>query len=189
MLAPASRQRLALRRLSAVTEQATTGALLAVRSRSVDDVMDGLLDLLPAVGDEYGLAAGTLAADWYDDLRDEAGASGRFLAEPAAMAGAARYRALVRWGVRPLYGAEQDYDTTASRLAGGMQRIVANGYRDTIRESSIRDRAARGWMRIGGGSTCDFCAMLIGRGAVYTESSASFDSHDRCGCIAAPAFG
>lgn len=186
MLTSGRRQQAALRRLSAATVTATAGALRQVRSQDVGVVMDGLLDLLPAVGDEYGLAAGTLAADWYDDLRDEAGASGRFLAEPAALAGSARYRALVRWGVAPLYGADQDFVTTAARLGGGMQRIVADGYRDTITGATLADRASRGWIREGRGE-CDWCQQYIDgevRAVAY-----DFPAHDRCGCIAVPVFG
>lgn len=43
------------------------------------------------------------------------------------------------------------------------------------------------------GSSCDFCAMLIGRttakgGGVYSASSVAFRSHDHCNCSAAPDF-
>src|SRR5450756_974958 len=50
---------------------------------------------------------------------------------------------------------------------------------------SVADRRARGWARAGTGR-CDFCAMLIGRGAVYTEATANFETHDHCGCVAVP---
>jgi hypothetical protein len=53
--------------------------------------------------------------------------------------------------------------------------------------SSIADPKARGWMRVGSGR-CDFCRMLIGRGAVYTESTVDFHAHDHCGCGATPAW-
>jgi hypothetical protein len=90
-------------------------------------------------------------------------------------------------GRQPLYQAEPDFPTTLVKVAGGLQRIIANADRQTIQASSIADPGARGWAREGSGN-CDFCAMLIGRGAVYTEATADFDSHDHCGCIAVPAF-
>ena len=54
--------------------------------------------------------------------------------------------------------------------------------------NSLLDPASRGWARYGDGDSCDFCAGLIGRGAVYTSATARFASHDRCGCVAGPAF-
>ena len=53
--------------------------------------------------------------------------------------------------------------------------------------SSTTDPKARGWQRVGVGE-CDFCSMLIGRGAVYSEATADFLSHDHCHCYAEPAF-
>src|SRR5690606_8069265 len=72
---------------------------------------DALMAALPILGEEYGLAAGALAADWYDDLRERAGARGRFYAEPVAPVGAARWEALVRWGLEPFF---RDQDAAAS---------------------------------------------------------------------------
>ena len=146
-----------------------------------------LLDLVPPLGDSYRLAAAALAADWYDSLREERGAAGRFVAEPAKLANLSRFEALVGWGIGPLFGSNPDPYAALSKIDGGLQRIVADGYRETVQESSVRDRAAQGWAREGVGD-CDFCRMLIGRGAVYTEATADFESHDRCHCVAVPVF-
>jgi hypothetical protein len=51
--------------------------------RQVSDAVTAremLRDILPALVDTYGQAAGALAADWYDEARDEAGVRGRFRA-------------------------------------------------------------------------------------------------------------
>lgn len=178
------------RALVKVTSRASHDLALAVRRVDTSQALTAkgaLLDLVPALGDHYSLAAGTLAADWYDDLRDEAGARGRFRAEPANLAKASRYEALVGWAVGPLFRPEPDSSAMLSMLDGGVQRIVANAYRDTITAASVQDKAARGWARQGVGE-CEFCQMLIGRGAVYTEATADFESHDRCHCIAVPQF-
>lgn len=163
---------------------------LRVAFRSFDTAnaaRDGLRDLLPQLVAIYGDAAATLAADWYEDLRDKAEARRRFTPVLAALPNRGRTDALARWGVEPLYAAEPDFATTLVKIAGGLQRIIANADRQTVQASSIADREARGWARAGVGE-CEFCQMLIGRGAVYTEASADFESHDRCGCIAVPAF-
>lgn len=155
---------------------------------SADDARDGLLDLLPGLASFYGSAAATLGADWYDDLRDAAGVPGRFTAIPAELPDQGRTDALARWAVGPLYAAEPDFASALTLLLGGFQRIVANADRQTITGSSVADPAARGWQRVGSGGNCVFCAMLIGRGEVYSEASADFASHDHCNCGAVPAF-
>lgn len=148
---------------------------------------DGLMDVLPRLTALYGAAAATLGADWYDDLRDASEARGRFLAIPADLPEQGRTDSLARWSVSPLFAAKPDFGTTLVKVAGGLQRIIANADRDTVRASSVQDRSARGWARAGSGE-CGFCQMLIGRGAVYTEATADFDSHDHCGCVAVPEF-
>ena len=148
---------------------------------------DGLRDVLPALLDTYGAAAGTLAANWYDDLRDKSGARGNFSAIPAEIADMGA-DALAGWGVSPLFQAEPDFAAARTLVEGGLQRRIANVSRLTVAGSSIADPAADGWQRTGSGA-CGFCAMLIGRGAVYTEASADFASHDHCNCAAVPAFG
>ncbi|HEY5420361.1 MAG TPA: hypothetical protein VIL10_06475, partial [Marmoricola sp.] len=94
---------------------------------------------------------------------------------------------LARWGVAPLFAAEPDWASARVLIAGGLQRRIANASRLTVTRSAVEDRAARGWQRVGVGG-CDFCAMLLGRGAVYSEESADFEAHDHCRCLAEPAF-
>lgn len=154
---------------------------------TADAARDGLRDLLPRLTSVYGEAATSLAADWYDDLRDAAEARGRFSPVLADLPDRGRTDALASWSVKPLYQAEPDFATALVKVSGGLQRIIANADRQTIAASSIADRSALGWAREGVGE-CEFCQLLIGRGAVYTEASADFESHDRCGCVAVPAF-
>lgn len=74
-------------------------------------------------------------------------------------------------------------------IGGGLQRTIANQHRGTVTASSIADPKARGWRRVGSGVSCDFCQMLLGRGAVYIEETADFATHDHCNCSAEPDFG
>jgi hypothetical protein len=156
---------------------------LAVLFRQIerpDQAESALRDLLPGLIDAYGAAAATVAADWYDDLRDEREARGRFTAIPAEVPETGA-QALVGWALAEA----QDVSGLRGLVEGGTQRRIANFSRLTVTGSSIADQAARGWKRVGAGG-CDFCRMLIGRGAVYTEASADFASHDHCNCAAAP---
>ena len=169
-------------------------ALLAIRDLSgvwaavstPEQARAALLEAIPALVDRYGSAAAAVAADWYDDMRDAAGVGGRFFAIPAEV-GDVGADALARWGIGPLFADEPDWLLARSLIAGGLQRRIVNLARDTVMGSSIADKRAIGWSRAGAGG-CEFCAMLIGRGAVYTEATASFESHDRCHCVAVPEF-
>lgn len=142
-----------------------------------------LRDLLPAIVREYGEAGAALAADWYDDQREKVGARGRFGAIPIN-ADDRGSQALIGWALSEA----NDDKALHALILGGVQRRIADHVRYTIAGSSVADPAARGWQRVGDGNSCDFCSMLLGRGAVYSEATADFTSHDHCGCSAAPAW-
>lgn len=137
---------------------------------------------LPPLVATYGAAAASVAADWYDETRDAQNARGRFRAIPAEIPDSGE-QALVGWA----FNTATDETALKVLIAGGVQRRIANFSRLTVMGSSLRDPGARGWQRVGAGE-CEFCQMLIGRGAVYTEATADFESHDHCHCAAVPAF-
>lgn len=153
--------------------------------RSVKDARDAkaaLFDMLPEIVAAYHGAAAAAAADFYDEVRESAGAAGRFspiLMDPPDLG----TDALVKWSL----ATAADGSSFQSLIAGGVTKRIANGARDVVTRSSIADPASKGWMRTGSGN-CDFCAMLISRGAVYSEATVDFASHDWCNCGAAPAF-
>lgn len=155
---------------------------------TADAIRDGLLDLLPQLMNLYGSAAVTLGADWYDDLRELAGVKGSFRAVPADLPDSGRTEALARWAVTPLFTPDPVKAIVLSKVIGGLQRIIFNADRDTVTTSSIQDRRARGWRREGVGD-CDLCTLLLGRGAVYSEATSQFETHDRCRCVGVPDFG
>lgn len=167
---------LAARDLRSLWRQVTTATEAGV----------ALADVLPKLLDIYGTAASTVAADWYDELRDELEVKRRFAAIPAEL-GDPGGDVLARWGVGPLFSDEPDWASARTLIEGGLQRRIANAARDTIVESSIADPSAQGWQRSASGG-CAFCQMLGSRGVVYSESSADFASHDHCQCVAVPAF-
>jgi len=73
-------------------------------------------------------------------------------------------------------------------LRGASTRLVLKGGRETITQAAILDGAATGWERVIEPGACGFCAMLAGRGGVYTEASVGFRAHDHCHCVARPVF-
>lgn len=174
--------------LAAASDAEIAAIFRTMTAATAEEVRDRLLDELPGLGANYELASGSLAADWYDDLRDAAEVSGRFQAIVAPLAEDEQWSALVRWGVGPLFQSAPDMTAAQSLVQGGTQRLMANAHRNTIIESSLADRKAAGWARYGNGDTCTFCRMLIGRGAVYKDSTAKFGAHDHCNCVAGPSF-
>lgn len=163
---------------------------LAALWRTVSDGDQGralLAEVLPLLGDTYGSAAATLAADWYDDLRDELDVPRRFRAA-VAVPEIGRSEVLARWAVEPMFSPEPDLQLALKNAEGGMQRMIADSGRQTVIQSAIADPSADGWMRQASGG-CGFCQILASRGAVYSERSVTFGSHDNCRCTAVPAFG
>ncbi|WP_144722234.1 hypothetical protein [Cellulosimicrobium sp. TH-20] len=68
------------------------------------------------------------------------------------------------------------------------KRLVLNGGREALVEAARRDRDALGFARVSDGGPCAFCAMLVGRGPVYSGATVGFQAHDGCGCVPRPVF-
>lgn len=162
---------------------------MSVLFRDITDairVREALADTLPKLAGLYGSAAASLGADWYDDLRERAGAKGRFRAIAAELPNKSRTDSLARWSIAPLFGADPDGVTALSKAAGGLQRVIFNADRETVRFSSIQDRGAEGWVRVGYGE-CDWCRQYLD-GEIRSSEGYGFDAHDNCKCTAEPAF-
>lgn len=95
----------------------------------------------------------------------------------------------VKVGVRSGKPVEAATESALVQTLGAVARHVQNGGRETIHETVLGDEKAYGIARVSDGSPCAFCAMLVGRGAVYRdEMTASFEAHDKCGCTAEPIY-
>jgi hypothetical protein len=141
-----------------------------------------LFDVLPKLIQTYGSAAASLAADWYDEARAEVDIKGAFRAIPADL-GDQNSESLIAWAT----DRGTDLDSVLILVNGGVQKRIAMFSRLTVASSSIADPQAHGWQREGAGE-CDWCSMLISRGAVYSEATADFAAHDHDECVAVPAF-
>jgi hypothetical protein len=83
--------------------------------------------------------------------------------------------------------AEQAMIDAFVQSSGAATRLVLDAGRDTVRQTAVADPRTAGWQRVTSGG-CDFCRMLAGRGSVYSESTADFESHDHCACSAQPVY-
>lgn len=159
-------------------------SVLWAQFNNTGDTLAGLMDVLPQFVSVYGAAAATLGADWYDEIRAAEDVPGLFTGIPAEAPDPQQAHALAGWAVNT----GTDQTSTLALVTGGLQRIIANQDRQSVAISAVEDPKAEGWQRAGSGK-CDFCNVLIGRGAVYSKRSADFASHDHCHCYAVPAFG
>lgn len=148
-------------------------------------VSDGLFTVLPALVEEYGDAAATLTAEWYDEYRAGLNVAGGYAASLATTNLGAE--ALAGWGVDL---ARINWDAALAQISGGLTKRVMTASRDTVMDNVELDPQARGWQRKARPDGCGFCQMVAGRGTVYkTKTTASFASHDHCRCVCLPAFG
>lgn len=175
------------------TLQSEAAALVGLASNDLDRLWrmvaagasadEALRDLLPAIITEYGQVGAALAAEWYDAQRDKSGVRGRFTGIPVE-ADDRGAQSLIGWA---LTEATDDAGLQALIL-GGTQRRIVDHMRYTVAGSAVADPQATGWQRVTDGNACAFCSMLAGRGAIYSEATADFASHDHCGCSVAVAW-
>lgn len=130
-----------------------------------------LAEILLAIADKYGEAAAALAAEWYEEARDDAGMTGSFAVPVADLPESTRFDALARWGVTPLFGADPNPAAALTRLSGGLQRLVLDQARDTTFAAVEADPVRPRFARHASANACAFCALMATRGAVYASEA------------------
>lgn len=150
-------------------------------------VQQALFEFIPALVSEYGDVAATVAADWYDELRDAEGVGGRFRAPLAPTVPVEQVNGRLGFATRatgPLWLGDTAALTT-------FLAMMANEYalqpgRDTVIQAAHKDNAA--FARVPEPGACKFCLMLASRGFVYSKSTVgdSKKFHGKCRCNAMP---
>lgn len=182
-------------------------------------VRETLLEALPAAVDPYAVAAGSVSATFYEQVRRDFQAVEPYRPVESALPDRGRYESLIRWGMTPLFQ-EVATTTAVALLSGGIQRVVANQARQTIMENARRDPVIVGYRRVPSSGCCAFCGMLSLRTDYASDESASTvggrgveipavrrrggqgrgirargsqrigdDFHDNCHCVVSPVFG
>ena len=188
------------------TPQQSRADLAVVTGYAADDVVSlfdsvhgspetrraALLEGVPGVVDYYATGSSVLAADFYDERRELAGAKKTYSTELVINDRTVKIRRAVAWSTEPMFGSTGISDADMAevvrkRLVGIAQSEVARPYRDTIIRNRQKDSESVGWRRVQGDS-CPFCRLLADRGAVYREATARFASHPHCDCGAEPVF-
>lgn len=151
-----------------------------VTGKPAKDV-EALLATVPDVVDVFGLAAGDLAAAYYDEARAAAGVPRGYLAVPAQPAPLDQVSTSIRWAVAPLFATPPDLSAALDRLVSSSERLALQPGRDTIVHNAIADRIKVGWARTPEPGACGFCLMLASRGAVYASKSTASSVGGRSG--------
>lgn len=181
----------AYRRAQAAVSAAARGHLASFWSRlnqwEIVQVRDALEQFLPALVGQYGDAAATLAADWFESLTG----SNAVLGSPAAEAAV---NARMRWSLGAIL--EGNPAQALATLQVVVDEMVKQPGRDTIAQSSS-DAGIRYARVPTGAETCEFCLMLASRGPVYWSAdsagavgrgvkSMGDKYHGDCDCVAVP---
>ena len=150
------------------------------------EMRDALVEFYPDFVQVYGDHGAALAAEFYDDARAAARASGRFRATLAPPPSADQAIGSAKWAIGPVF--DDSWDVALQQLVGASTRLIQQQGRDTMRWNVDRDPLAVGWRRETRAGSCPFCRMLAARGGVYSKKSAYFAAHDNCRCVVTPSW-
>lgn len=160
----------------AIAELAERDLVAVWRTLTLDDVATARREIqaiLPLIIDGYGTPISSLAADWYDELREQAQIARPYRAVVGPLATKAQTDALAGWSTGALYGASPQQEAALTALQGGLQRLLTNADRDTILANIAGDPVRTRYARHASANACAFCAMLATRGAVYLSKESA----------------
>lgn len=146
-----------------------------------------LFEFIPVLVAQYGDIAATVAADWYDELRDAEGVSGRFRAPLADPVPDEVVNGRLGYATRPdgplFMGA---FDSLTAFTSMIVNEYALQPGRDTVIQAAHKENAA--YARVPEPGACKFCLMLASRGFVYSKDTAgdSKKFHGKCRCNAMP---
>lgn len=172
--------------INGISADAKSKVLRVLKELDWNDVSacrDAVVDVVNAVLDNYGLAAGQAAADFFDVSREIAvgeklGATVTADRDPAATEGA------IRAFVDKVNGG--DYDAFDRLVLSRIDYEIKRAAGTTMMENAARDPLKPRFARVpSGGETCKFCLMLAGRGFVYHSKKTAGEFghyHDNCDC-------
>lgn len=180
------RYRLASAELSGRVADELAAYFAALDLSRPEAARNALLEFTPLLVSQYGQVAEVLAMDWYEELRADSGALGRFRATaPPPAISAERVEKKVRYLAGHLWTPEPEGMLPA--LAGATDKYVKQSGRETIAWNA--DREGVGYARVPKGrKTCAFCLVLASRDAAYSSRRSAGDRkhghefHGKCNC-------
>ncbi|MCT6900145.1 MAG: EndoU domain-containing protein [Bifidobacterium sp.] len=101
----------------------------------------------------------------------------------------------VKWHLSMGQTQQDAYEAARRLFLGAFHEAVLAGGRGTVQEWARKDPRAIGYRRVADGNPCTFCAMLVGRGPVYTSERKALSQrgggayHPHCGCTVEVVYG
>jgi len=184
--ADAERLRLAQAGVRSLVERDLRAMFPSLNLSRPEDAAAALRAYVPALVRQYGEAAATISADWYDEVRAAGHVPGRFRAVIAESPYQDASEGLARRAAGALFTSTPGDALTALLPAVGKYVLAAG--RQTIATSTLRDPRAVGWQRVTRSDSCAFCRGLSSRGDVYKEATVHFAAHGDCNCAAVPSW-
>lgn len=153
----------------------------------VADIREYAIECVDAIANIYGNAAGTCAANLYDELTEQTGQKYK-----AATVNSSDISSYIKKEAHYQAGKLVLGDSLefAQQMAMCAKDQVARCANQTMKENAKRDKIRYARVPMGG-ETCKFCIMLASRGFVYTSSKTAGEGnhyHSNCRCKVVPAF-
>ena len=101
----------------------------------------------------------------------------------------------VKWHMSMGQTQQDAYEAARRLFLDAFHEAVLAGGRGTVQEWARKDPRAIGYRRVADGNPCTFCAMLVGRGPVYTSERKALSQrgggayHPHCGCTVEVVYG
>lgn len=135
---------------------------------------DALVATYPELMRPFFSAASEVAAQWYTELRVDAGVTVAYTPKTVEQPPAGQLEAQVRYALDPLFKPVELVEADPfTLLAGRAQKMIAMQGRTTIDLNAFADPVTVSWSRVARPGACNFCRMLAGRGDVYRSRAAA----------------
>lgn len=132
-----------------------------------------LIEFVAVLTETYGAISSTIAADFYDSLREDADARGSFRAAPSGRPNLDQVASSTGWAAQPLFGGDADSRLALSRISGAASRFVLDAGRETMFDNILLDPEPVRYARHASANACAFCALLATRGAVFLSKESA----------------
>lgn len=133
---------------------------------------EAMMDLLPALGNQYASATGEVAAVFSGELMDLQDVKKPVAPETLALPPAQSWFALAGFGLSDRTLERGGMMLAYSLIAGGMTKRLTEFAADTMIGNASIQSVATSAARVPKPGCCAWCGMLASRGAVYSTESA-----------------
>lgn len=144
----------------------------AVANEPLTVQREALMDLLPALGNQYASVTGEVAAVFSGELMELQGVKKPVAPETLALPPAKSWFALAGFGLADRIMERGGMLLAYSMIAGGLTKRLTEFAADTIIGNASIQSVPTSAARVPKPGCCAWCGMLASRGAVYSTESA-----------------